>query len=97
MLLTVEFPCDKMLLTVEFCLEKGVKMLNLNVSFIDKSLAVKGLTQKRLAEMAGLYRQNISAILKKGSCTPITAGKIAAALNVNIDEIIKSEGGNESG
>lgn len=78
-----------MFLAVEFFHKKGVEALNLNVPYIEKSLAVRGLTQKKLAEMSGLYRQNISTILKKGSCTPITAGKIAAALGVDVSEIIK--------
>lgn len=64
--------------------------MNLNVRRIEKTLAVREITQKKLAEMSGLYRQNISVILKRGTCTPVTAGKIAKALDVDIEEIIQN-------
>ena len=38
--------------------------------------------------------QNLSVILNRGRCKPVTAGKIAQALGVPVDSIIKKEGGN---
>lgn len=52
-------------------------------------LAERGMTQAKLAELCGVARQNICAILSKGKCNPITAGKIAAGLGVHVSEILK--------
>lgn len=63
--------------------------MNLNVYRIEKELAIKGMTKKRLAELSGLHRQNISTILKRGSCESITAGKLAKALALEFEEIVQ--------
>lgn len=53
--------------------------------------ARKGMNLGQLAEKAGLGRQNLSTIKKRGSCTALTAVKIAAALGVDVTEIIEEE------
>lgn len=52
-------------------------------------LAERGMTQAKLAQSCGVARQNICAILAKGKCNPVTAGKIAAGLGVHVSEIIE--------
>ena len=51
-------------------------------------LASLGMTQTELAEKSGVARQNISNVLAKGRCAPVTAGKIAAGLGVPVSEIV---------
>lgn len=57
-------------------------------------LAERGMSQAELAERCGIARQNVSAILARGRCTPRSIGKIAVALNVSVSAIVKEEGDN---
>jgi len=54
--------------------------------------ARKGMKLSQLADKAGLCRQNLSTIKRRGTCTALTAVKIAAALGVDVTEIIEDEG-----
>lgn len=54
-------------------------------------LAEQGLTKKALAERCGMSRQNISTILGRGTCEPVTAGKLAKGLDIPVSEITKEE------
>ena len=47
---------------------------------------------KDLAEDCGITKQSISTILKRGSCLPQTAGRIARALGVDVTEIMEDVG-----
>lgn len=49
----------------------------------------QGLTVSELSKRSGISRQNISTIVKRGACNPLTAGKLAAGLGVPVAEIIK--------
>ena len=51
-------------------------------------LAEKGLTKKAFAERSGVSRQNISTILCRGTCEPVTAGKLATGLGVSVSEFM---------
>ena len=53
--------------------------------------ARKGMKMGQLADMAGLCRHNLSTIENRGTCTAVTACKIAAALGVDVTEIIEEE------
>lgn len=53
--------------------------------------ARKGLRLGQLADKAGLCRQNMSTIKRRGTCSALTAIKIAAALGVDVTEIIEVE------
>ena len=64
--------------------------MKLNVMKILKLLAERGMTKSELATRAGVSRQQISTIVGRGSCTPKTAGKLAAGLGVSVDEIVKA-------
>ena len=53
--------------------------------------AERGLTNVALAALCGISRQNISTVLRRGTCTPVTAGKLAAGLGVPVADIIGEE------
>lgn len=66
--------------------------MKLNKLKLDLLQAGKGLTCAEVAQKAGMSRQNFSTIRQRGTCNPVTAGKIAAALGVDPVEIIEQEG-----
>ena len=55
---------------------------------IELIMAKKGLTAVRVAERSGISRQNFSTIKLRGTCTAVTAFKIARGLDVDPEEII---------
>lgn len=63
----------------------------LNTQRIELMLAERGLTKSALAENCGISRQNVSTIIRRGTCEPKTAGKLAAGLDVPVAEIIREE------
>lgn len=66
--------------------------MTINAQRAETKLAELGWTKKQLASVCGISAQNISTILKRGTCSPINAGKLAVGLGVPVAEIIK-EGG----
>lgn len=65
--------------------------MNIRGPFIETKLAELGLTKKALAASCGISAQNISTIIRRGTCEPKTAGKLAAGLGVPVADIIKEE------
>ena len=63
--------------------------MNINATKIETRLAELGITKAVLAERCGVSRQSISTIVRRGTCEPRTAGKLAAGLGVDIAEITK--------
>ena len=63
--------------------------MNINVAKIEIILAERGMTQKALADACGVSRQNINIILRRGTCEPKTAGKLAAGLGVLVTDIME--------
>lgn len=66
---------------------KEVLFVVVNVSRLELLLAERGMNKTALSCAAGVSRQTISAILKKGECQPVTAAKLARGLGVPVDEI----------
>ena len=58
---------------------------------IKKTMAMQGVNVATLSKLTGLTRNSISVILKRGTCSIISAGLIAAALQVDLEEIWKEE------
>ena len=59
---------------------------------INKLLIIMGkqeLTLQNLSELSGISRQSLSYIKSGKSCSPITAGKIANALEIPLEELIE--------
>jgi len=52
----------------------------------------KGLSVPALVELSGVPRRTIQDIEKRGDCMVSTAIKLAAALNVTLDELCKEPG-----
>lgn len=61
----------------------------IKTQYIETVIAELGITKKALAEKCGMSRQNISTIIRRGTCEPKTAGKLAAGLGVPVADIIK--------
>ena len=58
---------------------------------IEMILAERELTKTAFANICGISRQNISTIVRRGTCEPKTAQKLAKGLGVNITEIAKED------
>lgn len=65
--------------------------MKVNRTKIELLQAEQGMSSKELAEKAGMCRQNVSIIKTRGTCTPVTAAKLAQALGVNPADIIETE------
>ena len=65
--------------------------MKVNAIKIESLLAVQGLTKTELAKKAGMSRQNVSTVVRRGTCEPRTAGKLATALGVDVLDIIETE------
>lgn len=63
--------------------------MNINAIKIETLLAERGMTKKDLAVECGISRQNISTIVRRGTCEPKTAGKLAAGLGVLVTDIME--------
>lgn len=63
--------------------------MTINTQRIETILAERGLTKAALAANCGISRQSISTIIRRGTCEPKTAGKLAAGLGVPVAEIIE--------
>lgn len=63
-----------------------------NMKLNEKKLKIEtfkqGLLQKDLIKLTGLSVATVSKVYNGGSCNPETALKIAAALNINLEELI---------
>lgn len=61
--------------------------MNLDTRKIEMFLAENGLSKSECAEKCNISRQNLSTILRRRSCEPITAGKLAKGLGIPVSEI----------
>ena len=65
--------------------------MKINRTSVDIALSRSDLgSYTELARRMGCSAQNLSVILNRGSCRPATAGKIAAALGVPLEEVIET-------
>jgi DNA-binding Xre family transcriptional regulator len=65
--------------------------MNINAIKIETILAERGMTKAALSKNCGISRQNISTIVRRGTCEPKTAGKLAEGLGVEVTQILKQE------
>ena len=56
---------------------------------IETVLAEQGITKTALAAKCGISNQNLSIIIRRGTCEPRTAGKLASGLGVSVTDIMK--------
>ena len=65
--------------------------MKIDAQKIEVLMAERDMTKRSMAEICGLIPQNISAIMRRGTCEPRTAGKLARALEVPVKDIIMEE------
>lgn len=65
--------------------------MRINSNKIEMLLAQQCMTKTALAKRCGIARNNISTIVRRGTCEPLTAGKLATGLGVSIESIVKKE------
>lgn len=63
--------------------------MNINPTKVEILLAERNMSKAALAKACGISRQNLSTLLRRGSCEPRTAGKLAAGLGIPVSELIK--------
>lgn len=61
--------------------------MRINAEKVEILLAEQGKTKQALSRECGISPQSISTIIRRGSCEPRNAGKLAAALGVHVMEI----------
>lgn len=61
--------------------------MNISKQKIELLQAEQGLTTVAFSKLAGISRQSISTIKQRGTCNPINAAKLAAALGVSVAQI----------
>lgn len=59
----------------------------IDVLKIETILAEREITKAHLAWLSGISRQSISTIMKRGTCEPKTAGKLASGLGIPVGEL----------
>ena len=67
--------------------------MDISTTKINLLRAERELTVTELAKRSGISRQNISTIVRRGTCNPQTAAKLAAGLGVPVADIIVWEVG----
>lgn len=65
--------------------------MRINAIAIEVLLAKKDMTKADMAAKSTLTKQAVSTILRRGTCEPKTLGKIAAALEVDVEQLIAKE------
>lgn len=65
--------------------------MTLNRDRINIELARKKMSVTALAEVYGVSRTRMNVILNSKTITPICAGRLADALNVDVTEIMETE------
>lgn len=65
--------------------------MTINTTKLETMLAERGLTKAAYAANCGISRQNVSTIIRRGTCEPRTVGKLARGLGVPVADIIREE------
>ena len=65
--------------------------MTINSTKIETVLAERNLTKSELSQHCGVSRQTLSTIVRRGTCEPRTAGKIARALGVTVEYLTQED------
>ena len=65
--------------------------MKLNSRKLELLMARKNINVTQLVEKSGVSRATISTVRLRGTCHILTAAKLAAALGVDVEEIIAKE------
>ncbi len=60
----------------------------IHAQHVEALMAEQGLTKRALAVKCGILAQNIGTIIRRGTCEPRTAGKLAGGLGVPVTDIL---------
>lgn len=63
----------------------------LNQNKVAVAMARKGMDKTQLAKAAGVSRNRMYVILNSRTITPMVAGKLATALDVDVTELLETE------
>lgn len=63
--------------------------MTISTKRIETILADRRMTKTALADLCGVSRQSISTLLRRGTCEPRTAGKLAEGLGVPLNDILE--------
>lgn len=63
--------------------------VKLNTHEIKIIMAERQMSNVELAATCGFSRQNVSTILRRGTCALKTVGKLASGLNIPVESIMK--------
>ena len=66
-----------------------MKTVNIDTRAITVALARKQLTRKGICALSGISESYFSAIMRRGTASAKTIGRIAEALGVDVTEIMK--------
>lgn len=69
--------------------------MKLSSQKLEIAQAEKRLNPYALCEAAGIQYQTYRRIIKGNPCKPATAGSIAAALGVRVEDLVEKEGDKE--
>lgn len=73
-----------------FITERKEKKMRIDRVKLVSELTKQDMTQKRLAELAGVSRASVNYIKSGKSCSDVVGNKIAAALKVPIEELLEN-------
>lgn len=63
--------------------------MRISATRIEIIMAKRGMTKAALADSCGIRQQNISTIIRRGTCEPKTAYKLAVGLGVDVSDILE--------
>lgn len=63
--------------------------MRLNETKMQIKMGERGMNIRMLSEKSGVSRQTISCIKAGKSCSPVVACKLAEALGMSVDEMLK--------
>ncbi len=61
----------------------------INISKLLIAMGENGFTIRKLADVSGVSKQTLSSVKAGKACTPITAGKIAKALQMPLKDLVE--------
>lgn len=73
-----------------FITERKEKKMRIDRVKLVSELTKQDMTQKRLAELAGVSRASVNYIKSGKSCSDVVGNKIAVALKVPIEELLEN-------
>lgn len=67
--------------------------MKINSGFIRLCIAERSMTLKDVEHKGGIAPNSLASILRRGSCSTVTAGRIAKGLEISVADILCVEGG----